>query len=326
MLTPRYIVSAFTVALTVLGAGVVSGQNPSTGLRAGFPTKPIRIVTSAAGGGNDFMARLIAQGISGPLGEPVIVDNRTSTVTGEIVSKASPDGYTLIVSGNALWISPFLQKASYDPGRDFAPITLLGRSPVLLVVHPSVPASSVQELIALAKAKPGVLNYAAAATGTPSHLAAELFKAMAGVNIVYIPYKGVAQAVNDLISGRVQLMFTPATSVAPHVKSGRLRAVAVTSTEPSSLFPGLPAVAATVPRYQADTTYAILAPAKTPEAVINRLHREMVEMLNKPDVKEKLLNIGVEATAGSPQELGAVMKSDMTQLGKLIKDLDIKGE
>ena len=318
MLIPRIGVGMLWVGLMVLGTGVVLGQV--------YPNKPIRIITSEAGAGNDLRARLIAQAISGPLGQQVVVENRPSgMIPGEIVSKAPPDGYTLLVYNNILWIGPLIQNAPYDAVKDFAPITLIGTSPNVLVVHPSLPVKSVKELIALAKASPGELNYASTATGSGNHLSAELFKSMAGVNIVRINYKGGGPLMIDLISGQVQLAFPTATTARPHVKSGRLLAVAVTSREPSALVPGLPTVAASgLPSYESVEIKAVLAPARTPAAIISRLNQEIVRVLNMPEVKERLFNAGVQPMSSSPDELAATMKSDMARLGKVIKDAGIK--
>ena len=195
----------------VLGVGAALGQN--------YPNKPIRILTGSAGGSNDLIARLITQGLSGPLGQPLIVENRSSLVSADTAANAPPDGYTLLLSGSTVWLLPFLQKTPYDPVKDFSPITLLTSSPNILVVHPSLPVKSVKELIALAKAKPGELNYASASNRLFTHLAAELFKAMAGVNIVRIPYKGSAPAIIALIGGQVQMTFAAPASVASHMSS-----------------------------------------------------------------------------------------------------------
>ena len=229
MLKPRYVAGMFSIGLMAVGTSVVHGQN--------YPHKVIRIVTTTAGGGTDFLARIIAQGISGPLGQPVIIDNRAAGFTpGLIASQASPDGYTLLVSGTNHYISTLLQKAPYDPIRDFSPISLISIEPNVLALHPSVAANSVKELIALAKAKPGVLNYSSNGIGASGHLGAELFKTMAGVDIVHIPYKGAAQAVTDLLSGQVHMRFGSLGPVVPHFKSGKLRALAVTSIGPLRCF------------------------------------------------------------------------------------------
>lgn len=241
--------AVYCVAVMVFGPSVVAGQS--------YPNKPLRLVTAAPGGGSDFASRLIAQGLTPSLGQQVIVDNRggaNGAIAAQTVADALPDGYTLLLYASTVWIVPFLQRVSYDPVRDFAPITLALSSPIILVVHPSVAAHSVKELIDLAKAKPGALNYASSSSGSPNHLAAELFKAMANINIAHIPYKGGGPALRALIGGEVQLMFATAGGAVPHISSGRLRALAVTSAQPSVLFPALPTVAASgLPDYEAAT-------------------------------------------------------------------------
>ena len=316
----RLVIWIISAGLMVTGSGGVSSQD--------YPSKAIRIVTHEAGGTPDFVSRLIAQGISGPLGQQVIVENRpTGVIPGEIVAKAPADGHTLLFISNVLWILPLMQHTPYDPVRDFSPITLANMSPNIIAVHPSVPVKSVKELIALAKARPGELNYASSGTGTVSHLAGELFKSMGGVNIVRIPYRGAGPAINDLISGQVQVTFYSATSVMPHVKAGRLRALAVTSAQPSALFPELPTAAATgLPGYESGASYGIYAPAKTPETIINRLNQEIARVLNRAEVKEKLSMAGSKIVASAPERLAATMKSEMVRMGKVIKDAGIKAD
>ena len=223
-------------------------------------------------------------------------------------------------------LAPFLRdKVSYDPVKDFAPITLTTRSPTVLVVNPSVPAHSVKDLIALAKAKPGALNIAVGGSGTASHLATELFKAMAGVNMVVVPYKGSGPVIVALLGGEVLVTFSNAAAVAPHVKSGKLRALAVTSAQRSPLAPELPTVAASgLPGYESMSIYGMLAPAKIPVPIINRLNREIVQFLNQPEVKQKFLSSGVETVGNSPKEFAAAIKSDMSKLGKVIRDAGIR--
>jgi tripartite-type tricarboxylate transporter receptor subunit TctC len=320
MLIPRFVVWMFLFGMMVLGMGTAFGQN--------YPNKPIRIVCAEAGGGADVVARLMAQGLTASFGQQVVVENRpTGVVLGQTVAKATPDGYTLLLAGASHWLLPFtLVKIPFDPVKDFLPITLVTTSPNILVVHPSVQAQSVKELIALAKAKPGELNFGSGTTGTSSHLAGELFRIMAGVNIVHIPYKGSGPAIIALLGGQVQMMFPNAAGVASHVKSGRLRALGVTSLQPSALFPGLPTVAASgVPNYQSASIYGTFAPAGTPATLINRLNQESVRVLNRPDVKEKLFNAGVEVVGSSPEEFAAAVKSEMAVWGKLIKDAGIHG-
>ena len=311
------IVRMFSLAVMVLVAGSACGQD--------YPSKPIRLVTGLAGGGGDFVARIVAQGISGSLGQPIVVDNRVARLTGEIVAKAPADGYTLLVAGAAFAFAPLLEKMPYDPLTDFSPISILESSPNVLVVPFSVAANSVKELIALAKAKPGVLNYASPSVGSSAHLAAELFKSMAGINIVHVPYKGGSAAIIGLLGGEAQLTFSVQGVVSPHLKAGRLKALGITGAEPSALFPGVPTVAASgVPGYQFGSIDFILAPAKTPAPVISRLNREVVRLLNQADVKEKYLNSGIEARSSTPEELGARMKSDNAKVSKLIKDAGIR--
>ena len=220
-----------------------------------------------------------------------------------------------------------MSKTPYDPVRDFSPVSILGRYPNVLVVHPSVAASSVKELIALAKAKPGALNYASGPVGASNHLAAELFKSMAGVNIVRVVYKGGGPALNDVIAGQVQLLFASTGSVVSLLKSGRLRALAVTSAQPSELVPGLPTVAASgLPGYESVSIGLLLAPPKTPAAIIRRINQALVYALNSADIKDRFSSIGVETISSSPQELAVAMKADIARVGKLIKDAGIKDD
>lgn len=301
----------------VCGAGVASGQT--------YPSKSIRIVTGGAGGGTDFVARLIAQELSGRWSQQVVVDNRPSgVIPGDIVSKAAPDGYTLLVDGATFWTEPLIETTPYDPVKDFSPVSLAVSSPLVLVVHQSVAVNSVKELIAVAKAKPGMLNYGAGGIGSSNQLAAELFKAMAGINVVGINYKGAGPAVSAVIGGEVQLMFPAVAAVMPHLKSSRLRALAVTSAEPSALAPELPTIASTgLPGYEAIAPSAVFAPAKTPDVIVNRLNREIGQLLRSARVKEKFLNAGVEAIGSSPEQLASKMQSEMAKWSKVIRDARI---
>jgi len=312
------VAATISVSLLGLGAGTASSQD--------YPSKPIRIITSPAGGGTDFTVRQIAQGISGPLGQQIIVDNRPSgIIQGETVSKAAPDGYTLLIAGGTFWTLPLLQKTTYDPIRDFSPITLIDVSINVVAVHPSVPVKSIRELVALAKARPGELNYASTGSGGTAHLATELFKSMAGVNIVHVPYKSMPAAITDLIGGQVQLLFVSSTSAAPHVKSGKLKAIAVTSTQPSALAPGLPPVATSgVPGYEVVSMTAMFAPAKTPAAIIKRVNEEVVRYLKTPEAKETFFSRGLDAVGSSPEQLAVAMKAEMARLEKVIKETGIR--
>jgi tripartite-type tricarboxylate transporter receptor subunit TctC len=291
-----------------------------------FPNRPIRIVTSEAGGGNDVQARLVARGLAASLGQQVIVENRPSgVIPGEILSKASPNGYTLLLYNNTLWIGPLMQSAPYDPVRDLAPVTTVAVGPNILVVNASLPVSSVAELIALAKAKPGELNYASSGAGASNHLAAELFKAMAGVNIVRIGYKGANQGLNDLIASQVQVMFPTAGAAMPHVRTGRVKGLAVTSVERSPVAPQLPTVAsAGLPGYESTAIYGMFVPARTPRALINRLNAEIVKTLGDTDVKEKFFALGMQTVGGTPEQLAATVNSEMKRMGKVIKDAGVR--
>jgi tripartite-type tricarboxylate transporter receptor subunit TctC len=306
-------------ALFALSAGSASAQS--------FPAKPVRIVTSGVGGAGDFAARLIGQALSPSLGQPVIVDNRPSSfIPAEVVAKSPPDGHTLLLFGSAIWLAPFLwESVRYDPYKDLAPITLAVTSPNVLVVHPSLPVKSVQELIKFARARPGQLNYAISSLGSSGSLAAELFRSMAGLNMVRINYKAAGVALNDVIAGSVHLLFATATSAATHLKSGRLRALAVTSAQPSALFPGLPTVAgAGLPGYESASTTGIFAPAGTPEPILDRLNQEIIKVLRSAVVRERFMSAGSEIIAGSPEQLVALMKSDTARLGKVIRDTGMK--
>ncbi len=294
-----------------------------------WPTKPLRMLTAELGGGSDLSARLIAQGLSGNLGQQVVVDNRVGgVIIADVAAKSAPDGYTLFTYSSTLWLIPFMRKQTpYDPVKDFAPVTLVGSSPMVLVTHPSVAATSMKELIALAKAKPGELNFASGPAGAIPHLAGELFKAMAGIDIVHVGYKGVGLAVIDLMGGRVQLMFPNASAALPQIRNGRLRGLAVSSAKPSALAPGLPTVAeAGLPGYECVAMYAVFVPVKTPPALVTRLNREIVQVLMRQDIREKFLLGSTEVVASSPQGLADTMKSEMARMGKVIKAANISAE
>lgn len=285
-----------------------------------YPMRPVRIVTSPAGGGSDLASRLIARGISGPLGQQVIVDNRPAILAPEIVAKAAPDGYTVLVAGSTHWLGPLIEKVLYDLLRDFAPVAVLSRSPVVLVVHPSMPVKTVRQLVDLAKSRPGDLNSAVGAPGSSNYLGAVMFDYLAGVKITRIPYKGAAPAMTAIMSGEVQVMFPTAGGAAPHVQSARLRSIAVGSARPSALAPGLPTIAASgVPGYDSDFLSAVFAPAGTPPAIVSRLNREIARYLQSADGRDAFLKAGNEAAPSTPEGLTAIIKSDMATYGKVLK-------
>jgi tripartite-type tricarboxylate transporter receptor subunit TctC len=291
-----------------------------------YPSRPIRFVTAAVGGGNDFTARVIAHGLSANLGQQVIIDNRGgSHIPQLIVSKATADGYTLLVQNNTVWVAPLLEKVGYDHWKELVTISLTARTPNILVVHPSLPVSSVKELIAAAKAAPGELNYASGVVGSSNYVAAEVFKAMAGVNLTRIGYKGTGPALNDVMSGQVKIMFSTTTSSWGHVKSGRLKALAISSAEPSPLAPGLPTIAASgVPGYKAESIYAMWAPARTPRPILARLHQEVVKVLTTPENRERFLNSGAEVVASTPEVLAAEIRSEVARLETIFKGAGIR--
>jgi len=314
---------------TLLLFPIVATLGVTTVLAQTYPHKPIRMVTAEAGGGNDFAARAIVRGIADSMGQQLIVDNRGGAggiIAAELVARAPPDGYTLLVYASNIWIIPLLKKSiPYDMARDFAPITWAARSPSTLVVHPSLPVKSVRDLIAIAKAKPGQLNYGSGGSGATTHVAAELFKSMAKVNIVRVSYRGNAPAINDLIAGQIQVMFATAGTIAPHTGSGRLRALAVTSAEPTALAPGLPTVAsAGLPGYESLSIYGVFAPSKTSAAIIQQLNREIVRALNRTDIKELFLNAGVEVVGSTPEAFAAAIKADVARMSKVINEAGIR--
>jgi tripartite-type tricarboxylate transporter receptor subunit TctC len=295
-----------------------------------YPVKPIRVVTAEPGGGNDFTARTIGQAIGSQLGQPWVIDSRGGAgglIAIETAARAPSDGYTLLVYAQNVWTIPLLRKGVHYEVKDFAPITWIARSPCTLVVHPSLPVHSVQDLIALARARPGQLSYGSGGVGTITHLSAELFKSMAKVDILSVPYKGNGPAMNDLIGGQVQLMFGTAGTVAPHVRSGRVRAIAVTSAEPSALAPGLPTIAASgLPGYESISMYGIYAPAKTPETIIRQLNSAVVSVLNMPEVRERFFNSGMEVVGSTPEQFAAAIKTNEARLRKVIKDAGIRAD
>ena len=296
-----------------------------------YPSKPIRMVAPTAGGAIDFYARALAPSLTTILKQQVIVDNRgggSGVIAVETVIRANPDGHTLLIYGPPAWMLPLLRKSvRYDVIRDLVPVVLLNHSGNLLVVHPSVPAKSVKELIDLAKAKPGSLLDAGSDTGSSAHLAAELFKAMAGVNIVRVPYKGVGAGISALIAGEVQIMIPAIAAAMAHVKSGRLRALGVSFAQPSKLAPGIPTIASSgVPGYVSQTTGAVFAPMGTPPAIINKLNQEFNRALQTTEVSEKFLGAGAEPAGGPPQVAAAAVKEEIARWGKLIRELGIQEE
>ena len=316
------------VAVTLFWAA--AGHAAQSAEIGDYPHKPIRlIIPYPPGGATDVIARTLAQKLTDSMGQSVVVDNRGGggqVIGTDLAAKALPDGYTLIMVTITHSINPSLhKKLPYDSIRDFAPITLVAASPQILVAHPSLGVGSVKELLNLPKAKTGGINYASSGNGSGGHLAMELFKSMTGLNLVHVPYKGAGPALTDLVGGRVQLMFTSPLAALPHVKSGRLRALAMASRKRSQAAPELPTVAESgVPGFEASLWYGLLAPAGTPRGIVTRLHDVTVKALQLRDVVERLSSQGVEPIGGSPQELAAFLKSETAKWARVVKQAGIR--
>ncbi|MSQ50986.1 MAG: tripartite tricarboxylate transporter substrate binding protein [Betaproteobacteria bacterium] len=300
--------------------------------QSSYPEKPVRIIVgSPPGSTQDTVARLLAQKFSETFGRPVVAENlagAAGAIGVERVARAAPDGYTLgLLAQGQLTVNPGLYKVSYDTMKDFAPVSEASATLNMVVVHNAVPAKSIKELVALAKAQPGVLTYASGGNGSASHLPAELFKSMAGVNILHVPYKGVSAALPDLVGGRVTMSFIPTSPVLALVREGKLRGLAVTSPTRLQSMPDLPTVAESgYPGYEFTAWQGLLAPANTPTEIIGRLHLETVKALALPDVRAKFAALGMEAVGNSPAEFAAVIKSDLAKWTKVIKEAGIKAD
>lgn len=311
-----------TCAAVVVACLPVAGV-PTAMAQDGYPAKLVRIVTLAPGGGSDVIARLTAPLLAEALGQQVVVENRGG-LAAEVVAKAPADGYTLLVEGSPLWIQPLFRSSPWDAVRDFAPISMIVSTPSVLVTHPSLPVKTVKELITIARAHPGKLNYAAGSIGANPHLAAELFKSMLSLNIVQVAYKGTGPGVIGLMGGEVEMMFPNAGSALPYIKSGRLRILGVASLRPSTLVPGVPTVASTVPGFESISPQGLIAPAGTPPAIVQRLNRDIVRALNRPETRERFFNTGGEVAPGTPEEFSTKIRSDIAKFTKLIKDARIR--
>ncbi len=317
---PPRLVFALTLIALVAGAAAQD-----------YPSKPIRlIVPFPPGGGNDTMARTVGHQLTAALGQQVVIDNRAGAggiIGAETAAKAAPDGYTLFLGGvGSHGINPNLRaKLPYDPVRDFAPVSLIASAPLILVVHPSVPVKSVKELIQLAKAKPGQLNFASNGAGGSSHLAAEMFKMMTATDMVHVPYKGLSPALTDLLSGQVQLMFSSTVAILPQVRAGRLRSLALTSARRVPALPDVPTVAESgVAGYETASWYGVLAPAGTPQPIVDRLNREIVRIVQLPEVRERLAAEGAEPVGNSPGEFVAYIKRELARWATVIRQARIQ--
>jgi tripartite-type tricarboxylate transporter receptor subunit TctC len=298
---------------------------------AEYPERAVRvIVTFPAGGGTDIVARMVFQKVAERSGATFVIDNRGGaggTIGTDLAAKAAPDGYTIVVVSGSHTINPALyKKLPFDSVRDFAPVAMLVTGPGLLVVHPSLPARNVRELVTLARSQRGGLLYASAGNGTPPHLAAELFKLMTATQIAHVPYKGNAQAMTDLIAGQIALSFPTIPSALPHVQTGKLRAMGVTSTKRVGALPEIPAIAETVTGYDGSAWYGVLAPAGTPAAIVTRLHTELMTVLRTADLKDKLVSQGLEPASYMPEEFSALIVSELAKWAKVVAAAGVKNE
>ncbi len=313
---------ASAVALA-LAAGHASAQKKDA-----YPTKPIRmIVPFAPGGGTDIVARAMAQKLTESLGQSVVVDNRAGgggTIGAETAVRSLPDGYTLAMVSGSYAANAALFKLPYDPVNDVTPISLIGETGFLVSLHPSVSAKTIKELAALAKAKPGGLNYASTGTGGITHLATELFDTMADVKMTHIPYKGTGPALIDLLGGQVQIMFGAMPAMVPQHKVGKLRGIAVTTSKRSGAVPDVPTVAETVPGYEAILWYAFWGPKNLPKDVVTRLNAEIAKAISTPEMKERMATEGLEPAGGPPSQFGDILKRDVPKWTKVVKDANIK--
>jgi tripartite-type tricarboxylate transporter receptor subunit TctC len=311
------------MALTLFISGTVFGQT--------YPTRPIHVVvpSSPGAGVTDIMARLVGQHLSARIGQQIVIDNRpgaSGIIGSEVVSRAAPDGYTLLMANVSLVVNPFLYpKMPYDALKDFIPVTMVNSAPMLLVVHPSVPAKSVSELIAYAKSHPAQLNYGSGGLGSTPYLAAELFKSLAGIDVVHVPYKGGAPALSDLVGGQVSFMIENMPGTMPYVRAGNLRALAITSPQRSALAPELPTMAeAGVPGYEMSGWNGFFAVKGTPPEIVAKLHSEVAKVLRTAEVRQELAALGAEPVGDTPEEFAAFLKADMARWGKIIQDKGIR--
>lgn len=314
----------FTLISALLPA-LAAAQAP-----AGYPAKPVRLIVGfVPGGGNDVIARLVAQKLSVAFGRQFVVDNRPGAggvIGAELAAKAPPDGYTLFLAGVATHaVNPNLQKSlPYDPVRDFEAVCLMATAPALLAVHPSLPARSVKEFVALARARPGQLDYASSGHGSAAQLAAELFKSMTKTQIQHVPYKGIGLGMNDLLSGQVQVIFNAAAALLPHTRSGRLRALGIGSSKRVSALPEIPTIHESgVPGYDAGSWYGIVAPAATPRGIVDSLNRETVAAMRSPEISAKLATEAVLVIASTPAEFGAHIREEHARIGKVVREARI---
>ena len=318
------LIRALLAGAFLLAAGPIAAQS--------YPSKPLRwVVPFPTSGATDILARTIAQKLSEALGQPVIIDNKPGAggaLGSDLVAKAAPDGYTLLMATTSTHsIGPALQKLPYDAQRDFAAISEVADATNVLIVSPQLGVNSVKELIALAKSKPGQLNFSSSGTGAIPHLSGERFKSMTGTDIQHIPYKGTALAIPDIINGQIAMMFDSIVSVMPHIRSGKVKALAISSQKRSALLPELPTMTeAGIPGYVSETYFGVFAPAGTPKEIVARLNAELVKIVHTADTKERLLKLGAEPVGSTPEQLAALVRTENAKWAKVIKDAGVKVE
>jgi len=316
------------VSLLAAGAALVQASMPVVV----FPNRPVRLVVPfAAGGTNDTLGRIVSEKLGERLGQPFVVDNRggaNMVVGSEIVARATPDGHTLLIVAAGFAVNPSIRrKLPYDSMRDFAPVGLVASGPYLMVVHPSVPAKTVREFIAWVKSRPGQVNYASTGTGSPPHLAAELLKVTAGIDMQHIPYKGGGAVLPDLLAGRVSMFFGSISTLRPHVQAGKLRAIAVTTVKRSSAMPDVPTfIESGLPGYEVAGWYGLLAPGKTPREIVHFLNGELRKALAEPDTRRRFAAHGADPGSGTAEEFGALIRSEITKWAKVVQAAGIKPE
>lgn len=321
-------VRVLTVAAGLAAAGISLAQAAP----AGYPSRPVRLVVPfAPGGTNDVIGRIVAEKLSDRLGQPFVVDNRAganSVVGSEIVARATPDGHTLLIVAAGFAVNPSLRKKlPYDTLRDFAPVGLVGGGPYLMVVHPSVPAKTVNEFVGWVKSRPGQVNYASVGLGSPPHLAAELLKATAGIDMQHVPYKGGGAVLPDLIAGRVSLFFGSISTLGPQVQGGKVRAIAVTTTRRSSAMPDVPTfIESGLAGYEVNGWYGLLVPGKSPRAIVNRLNAELRHVLNDADTRKRFAQRGMDPLPGTAEQFAALIRSEIPKWAKVVRAAGIKPE
>ena len=318
------------LSLAVLGAALASPASAQTS--DAWPSKPLRfILPFPPGGGTDILGRLIAERMTASLGQPVVTENRGGAggnVGAEAAARSAPDGYTIVLVAPSLAISTSLySKLGYDAVKDFAPVSLVATVPNVMVTHPSVPANTLAEFIRLAKTKPGEMNYGSGGSGTSNHLAGELFNIVAGVKLVHVPYKGVNLAMNDVLSGQIHLVVIGIPAAAPHIKAGKLRALALVAPQRSAALPEVPTVAeAGLPNFEVTTWYGILAPAGTPRAIVTRLNADLVKIMHSPDLKERLAAMATDPATSTPEEFAEYIKREIVKWGEVVRQAGLKAD